>query len=94
MVIRLGSTVINCADLDVMTAFWSRALHLSPSSTEPGDGFRVLRTILSEHRQRRPQTAIADAGPKPTCERQKLSAEAVERPLLPTELASELRVVD
>ena len=58
------------------------------------DGRRVLRTILSEHRQRRPQTAIADAGPKPTCERQKLSVEAVERPLLPTELASELRVVD
>jgi glycosyltransferase involved in cell wall biosynthesis len=57
------------------------------------DGRRVLRTILSE-RQGRPQTAIADAGPKPTCERQKLSAEAVERPLLPTELASEVGVVD
>jgi glycosyltransferase involved in cell wall biosynthesis len=58
------------------------------------DGRRVLRTILSERRQGRPQTAIADAGPKPTCERQKLSAEAVERPLLPTELASEVGVVD
>jgi len=25
MALRLGSTVINCADLEVMTAFWSRA---------------------------------------------------------------------
>jgi glycosyltransferase involved in cell wall biosynthesis len=58
------------------------------------DGRRVLRTILSGRRQGRLQTAIADAGPKPTCERQKLSAEAVERPLLPTELASEVGVVD
>jgi glycosyltransferase involved in cell wall biosynthesis len=58
------------------------------------DGRRVLRTILSEHRKRRPRTVIAEAWPKSTCERQKLSVETVERPLLPTELASELRVVD
>jgi glycosyltransferase involved in cell wall biosynthesis len=55
------------------------------------DGRRVLRTILSEHRQRRPQTAIADAA---TCERQELSVEAVERHPLPAERASKLKVVD
>lgn len=38
--IRLGSVVINCADLERMTAFWAAALHLDPA---PGDGFRVLR---------------------------------------------------
>jgi predicted enzyme related to lactoylglutathione lyase len=43
MTIRLGSTVINCADLGAMTRFWSRALHLTPSSNDPGDDFRVLR---------------------------------------------------
>ena len=42
MVIRLGSTVINCADLDLMTRFWSQALHLRPAA-EDGDEFRVLR---------------------------------------------------
>ncbi|MGX1886853.1 VOC family protein [Streptomyces sp. NPDC055287] len=41
--IRLGSTVINCADIDVMTRFWCEALGLEPSSTEPGDHFRLLR---------------------------------------------------
>jgi len=39
--IRLGSVVINCADLDGMTAFWSAALHLDPAPG--GGGFRVLR---------------------------------------------------
>jgi predicted enzyme related to lactoylglutathione lyase len=43
MAIRLGSTVINCADIETMTAFWSQALELRPSSTDPGDDFRVLR---------------------------------------------------
>jgi predicted enzyme related to lactoylglutathione lyase len=43
MAIRLGSTVINCADLELMTSFWSRALNLVPSSEAPGDDFRVLR---------------------------------------------------
>ncbi len=43
MAIRLGSTVINCADMELMTRFWSRALHLAPSSTAAGDDFRVLR---------------------------------------------------
>lgn len=43
MTIRLGSTVINCADIEAMTRFWAAALSLTPSSTDPGDGFRVLR---------------------------------------------------
>lgn len=42
MAIRLGSTVINCADIEVMTRFWSQALHLVLSPEEPGDEFRVL----------------------------------------------------
>jgi catechol 2,3-dioxygenase-like lactoylglutathione lyase family enzyme len=43
MGIRLGSTVINCADLELMTGFWSRALGLVPSSAQDDDDFRVLR---------------------------------------------------
>jgi catechol 2,3-dioxygenase-like lactoylglutathione lyase family enzyme len=43
MAIRLGSTVINCADLEGMTRFWAGALDLKPSSTDPDDDFRVLR---------------------------------------------------
>jgi catechol 2,3-dioxygenase-like lactoylglutathione lyase family enzyme len=43
MAIRLGSTVINCADLELMTGFWTRALHLVPYSQADGDSFRVLR---------------------------------------------------
>ena len=42
MAIRLGSTVINCADMELMTSFWSQALHLVPSSLAPGDDFRRL----------------------------------------------------
>jgi hypothetical protein len=30
MEIRLGSVVINCADLERMTAFWAAALDLTP----------------------------------------------------------------
>jgi catechol 2,3-dioxygenase-like lactoylglutathione lyase family enzyme len=41
--IRIGSTTINCADIETMTRFWAGALGLTPSSTEPGDDFRVLR---------------------------------------------------
>jgi hypothetical protein len=43
MAIRLGSTVINCADLEGMTSFWTAALHLSPSSMDADDDFRVLK---------------------------------------------------
>jgi catechol 2,3-dioxygenase-like lactoylglutathione lyase family enzyme len=38
--IRLGSTVINVADIEVMTRFWAQALHLVPGDEDPG--FRVL----------------------------------------------------
>ncbi|MGW3992484.1 VOC family protein [Amycolatopsis sp. NPDC004772] len=41
MAIRLGSTVLNCTDLDRMTRFWGAALGLEPSSED--DGFRLLR---------------------------------------------------
>jgi hypothetical protein len=43
MAILLGSTVVNCADIEVMTSFWAAALDLTPSSTDEGDDFRVLR---------------------------------------------------
>jgi len=35
------SMVINCADIELMAAFWSAALHLEPESH--GDDFWVLR---------------------------------------------------
>lgn len=60
MAIRLGSTVINCADIETMTRFWAGALDLRPSSTAPGDEFRVLSgstTNLSLQRSRTPVTA-------------------------------------
>lgn len=41
--IRVGSTVVNVVDLEVMTSFWCAALDLVPSSTAPDDDFRVLR---------------------------------------------------
>jgi predicted enzyme related to lactoylglutathione lyase len=40
---RLGSMVINCADLETMTDFWCAALSLEPNHREPDDAFRVLR---------------------------------------------------
>ncbi len=43
MAIRLGSTVVNCADIETMTDFWSQALHLVPNHRAAGDDFRVLR---------------------------------------------------
>jgi catechol 2,3-dioxygenase-like lactoylglutathione lyase family enzyme len=43
MGIRLGSTVINCADIETMTDFWCAALELVAHRREPGDDFRVLR---------------------------------------------------
>jgi catechol 2,3-dioxygenase-like lactoylglutathione lyase family enzyme len=58
--IRIGSTVVNCADLETMTEFWSRALGLVPSSRDPGDDFRVLRgdrVNLSLQLARTPVTA-------------------------------------
>jgi catechol 2,3-dioxygenase-like lactoylglutathione lyase family enzyme len=41
--LRLGSTVVNVADLEVMTDFWSAALGLTPSHRNSDDDFRVLR---------------------------------------------------
>jgi predicted enzyme related to lactoylglutathione lyase len=43
MTIRLGSTVINVADLELMTRFWAQALHLSTVPNDDDDDFRVLR---------------------------------------------------
>jgi hypothetical protein len=43
MSLRIGSTVVNCSDIEAMTRFWTVALDLSPSSTSPDDDFRVLR---------------------------------------------------
>ena len=43
MSIRLGSTVVNCADIETMTDFWSQALDLVPNRRDPDDDFRVLR---------------------------------------------------
>ena len=43
MGIRLGSTVVNCADIETMTDFWVQALGLTPNHREPDDDFRVLR---------------------------------------------------
>jgi len=43
MGLRLGSVVINCADLDRMTGFWTAALELTPGPVVDGGTFRVLR---------------------------------------------------
>ena len=58
--IRIGSTVVNCADIETMTDFWSKALGLVPNHREPGDDFRVLRgerVNLSLQLARSPVTA-------------------------------------
>jgi hypothetical protein len=60
MAIRLGATVINCADLELMASFWSQALHLVPSPADDDDEFRVLRgegVYLSLQLARTPVTA-------------------------------------
>ena len=60
MGIRIGSTVVNCADLEVMTAFWTEALGLVAASHDPTDDFRVLRgerVNLSLQRAQTPVTA-------------------------------------
>jgi predicted enzyme related to lactoylglutathione lyase len=58
MGIALGSTVVNVADLEAMTAFWTAALGLSAESADPE--FRVIRggrANLSLQRARTPVTA-------------------------------------
>jgi predicted enzyme related to lactoylglutathione lyase len=60
MTIRLGSTVINCADIEAMTSFWGQALALTPASTDSDDDFRVLHgdgVSLSLQLARTPVTA-------------------------------------
>ena len=60
MAIRLGSTVINCADMELMTRFWSQALGLVPFAAESDDEFRLLKgehVNLSLQRSRTPVTA-------------------------------------
>jgi catechol 2,3-dioxygenase-like lactoylglutathione lyase family enzyme len=42
MAIRVGSVVLNCADLDRMTAFWASALGLEPGPIGDDGTFRVL----------------------------------------------------
>jgi catechol 2,3-dioxygenase-like lactoylglutathione lyase family enzyme len=42
MALSLGSVVINCADLDAMTTFWSAALGLRPGPLDLAGGSRVL----------------------------------------------------
>ena len=59
MTIRLGSTGINCADIELMTSFWSRALGLAPSSAGAGDGFRVLRGDRVNLSLQRADTAVS-----------------------------------
>ena len=39
----MGSTVVNCADIETMTDFWSEALSLVPDHRAADDDFRVLR---------------------------------------------------
>lgn len=42
MSLRLGSVVINCANIETMTAFWSQALDLRVGPLSEGGGFRML----------------------------------------------------
>jgi predicted enzyme related to lactoylglutathione lyase len=62
MAIRLGSTVINCADMELMTRFWSRALHLVPSSDADGDDFRVLHGEHGSVSLQLSRTAVSGRG--------------------------------
>ncbi len=42
MSLRLGSVVINCANLEQMTAFWSAALDFRVGPVSPAGDFRTL----------------------------------------------------
>ncbi len=42
MSLRLGSVVINCANLELMTAFWSAALDFRVGPVSPEGDFRTL----------------------------------------------------
>jgi hypothetical protein len=43
MALRIGAVVINCADIDLLTGFWARALDLVPGPLTGRGKFRVLR---------------------------------------------------
>ena len=58
MAIRLGSTVVNCADLETMTDFWTAALDLVPNHRDPDDAFRVLRGEHGNLSLQRAQTPV------------------------------------
>jgi len=57
--IRLGSTVINCSDIEAMTRFWANALDLEPSSADPDDEFRLLRGSLVNLSLQRSRTSVS-----------------------------------
>jgi catechol 2,3-dioxygenase-like lactoylglutathione lyase family enzyme len=60
MTLRLSSIVFNCADLELMTAFWSTALGLKPGPIVDNGTFRVLggdRVNLSLQVAQSPVTA-------------------------------------
>jgi catechol 2,3-dioxygenase-like lactoylglutathione lyase family enzyme len=40
--IRIGSVVVNCADIELLTRFWSDALGLTSGPLTDGGKFRVL----------------------------------------------------
>lgn len=42
MALSLGSVVINCADLELMSVFWVEALGLRPGPVSPEGDFQVL----------------------------------------------------
>ena len=42
MSIRIGSVVVNCADIELLTRFWSEALGLRQGPLTDGGKFRVL----------------------------------------------------
>jgi predicted enzyme related to lactoylglutathione lyase len=42
MGIRVGSIVVNCADLDAMSSFWSQALDLTPGPIVEDGRFQVF----------------------------------------------------
>jgi Glyoxalase-like domain len=49
MTLRVGSVVINCADIQSMTQFWASALDLIPGPISPEGDFRVLGGNSSVH---------------------------------------------
>lgn len=59
MSLRLGSVVINCANLDQMTAFWSAALDFRVGPVSPGGDFRTLAGDLLQLSLQLARTPVA-----------------------------------